>query len=503
MQADAEYYKKTRDTQIVLSHLENEVKERLSRIMKSDKKKKKRPLREKPYNPLLVDPKMNFPELLNPMGMQKQMPPYMEEAEEDEWRLLDECKRRTEQMSRLGKSLDANVEKLDEVGNNLRKYEMQMVEGGRIFRDDLTDYGEISVSPMEPMKISDPYEMCFALLYLTEADDDLPWLYGVGCGLMKEVADTLPWGIVEFDEMEDDIFMDNLLLKEPAALPKSIVIPDWFERSYRSKNEELDFPRNLAQIVYEETGCILPENLHIYNERAKTLGKYGVRGKDAAWLLMLMSTLATARRSLEPLNLDWIDEKLQGDASDSAREEKKDDLPKELQTDMPAGEAEKLKEEIRQLKKALYASDKENREMKKKLASQSAAADREHRELADLREYVFNHTENVEEEEEADESKWPYEVKKDTLIFGGHAAWVKGLRNLLTGKVRFIDKNLVFDTGIIKHAEVIWIQPNALAHKMYYRIMDAARALDKAVRYFTFASWAKCADQLMAGDLEE
>ena len=48
--------------------------------------------------------------------------------------------------------------------------------------------------------------------------------------------------------------------------------------------------------------------------------------------------------------------------------------------------------------------------------------------------------------------------------------------------------------------EVIWIQPNAMAHKMYWRIMDTARMLKKPVRYFAHGSWAKCAEQVMDAD---
>ena len=59
---------------------------------------------------------------------------------------------------------------------------------------------------------------------------------------------------------------------------------------------------------------------------------------------------------------------------------------------------------------------------------------------------------------------------------------------------------MLFDTRLAKRAEVLWIQPNAISHTMYWRIADAARACRKPVRYFTFASWAKCAQQVRAED---
>ena len=59
------------------------------------------------------------------------------------------------------------------------------------------------------------------------------------------------------------------------------------------------------------------------------------------------------------------------------------------------------------------------------------------------------------------------------------------------------------DLNAIRGADVVWIQPNALSHKYYYRIIDAARKNDIQVRYFGFASAKKCAGQLSLDELAE
>ena len=89
------------------------------------------------------------------------------------------------------------------------------------------------------------------------------------------------------------------------------------------------------------------------------------------------------------------------------------------------------------------------------------------------------------------------------LVFGGHATWIKAIKPLLTGCIRFIDKNKGFDNAIIRHADIVWIQPNALSHSQYYTIIDAVRQLKKPVRYFTYASALKCARQLCLADQEK
>ena len=468
----------------------------LERVRKNHSRKGKRPAVTAPFSstkmPELLSPPVNgsiTSFLDGPPHMQGGFPgvsgfaasnPELEAA-------IGEAMRLSEKLDDIGTRSDEMIDELNEIQIQLRTFCMNMTRRGRITSDLPPGEGVVTVKPMPPLEIADPYELCFALLYLIEADDDLPWLYGVGCGLMAEVIENLPWGIIEYDETDDDAW-ENW----PAELPKSVSLPEWYARKYRRK-DDFDFPRNLAQILYEETGCVLPRDMDIYGCRAKLLGKYGIRGKDAAWLIVLMSCLGTTRRECKALNLDG-DAHLWGDVnSERAAESSGEGKEKEL--------ADELKAEIKRLKSSLHSADQENRETKKTLAALKAASEREHRELADLREYVFRQEREEQADEETPEnSQWPYEVQRDTLVFGGHATWVKGIRSILTGNIRFIDKDLVFDIGIVRHADVIWIQPNALSHPMYWRVVDTARMHGKPVRYFSFASWIKCAEQIAAGD---
>ena len=412
-------------------------------------------------------------------------------------RAAEEVLHISERVDKAAMRADELLDQVNALYDNARAYSKHITRQGRIMGDGLEDFGEITLQPMEPMQIQDPYAMCFALVYLAESHDDLPWLYGACCGLMGEVVEALPWGVYEYDELEDDVWEGNRLLEDETELPRSVTIPNFYERKYRIKGEESDFTRSLAQIIYEETGCVMPRKLDSYAGKARMLGKYGIKGKDAATVLMLMSTLGAACRTLKALNLvgdlSWLDY----DPEDETEEEPEEaEEPTEGLEDTAA-----LKDEIRKLKAALHASEKENRETKKALAGIRATEEQERRELADLREYVFN-SEQAEEEEKAPNEayKWPYEVQKNTLVFGGHDTWAKGIKGILTGNLRFIDRTYVFDTGIIKRADVIWIQPNALSHAMYDRIIDTARLYNKTVRYFSFASWARCAEQLADAD---
>lgn len=123
-------------------------------------------------------------------------------------------------------------------------------------------------------------------------------------------------------------------------------------------------------------------------------------------------------------------------------------------------------------------------------------------ELNALRAIVFNRM--TGENSELDEKQgiiFPYTVRQRVVIFGGHDTWSKAIRPLLLN-ARFIDRNTQPNRDMIKKADVVWIQVNALGHKHYTNIMDTARAHGVAIRYFSYSSAEKCARQLAQEDME-
>ena len=85
-------------------------------------------------------------------------------------------------------------------------------------------------------------------------------------------------------------------------------------------------------------------------------------------------------------------------------------------------------------------------------------------------------------------------------MFGGHETWVKSLKPLFKGNIKFIAKEMKIDVSHIRHADVIWVQTNAISHASFYSIANAARKLRIGIRYFTNASSKKCAEQIVEND---
>ena len=322
------------------------------------------------------------------------------------------------------------------------------------------EFGPEFTAELYPIKIGDPFELCFALLYSLEAGDDLPWLYGPGVGLMNEVAESLPWGICPYEEEDDMVwFPDEDYVPETV---KPSAIPDWYERKYvyNSKYRDDDFPRSLAQIVYEKTGCLMPRDMHLYDSAAKELARYGIRGKDATALQYCMLALSHARHQPHRTRFSY-------DGLDDLDEMAAQQTPTEHQTyDQLKEQTERQKKDLAALRTALHEAERTAADRQRELERAKQTSDMERRELADLRERVFQ--QGSEEEgyllSEEETGSFPYEVEHDTVVFGGHATWSKAIRPVLTGNIRFMDKDRSYDAAVIRHADVVWIQPNAMSH---------------------------------------
>ena len=85
------------------------------------------------------------------------------------------------------------------------------------------------------------------------------------------------------------------------------------------------------------------------------------------------------------------------------------------------------------------------------------------------------------------------------MVFGGHDSWLREIRPKLPD-VRFVNKDAAPNPDLIRHADVVWVQTNCISHKAYAVIIDTVRRYHKLIRYFSYASAAKCAEQVVEQD---
>ena len=397
---------------------------------------------------------------------------------------------------------------------------------------------------MAQLKIDNPYEICFAFLYLLDTGNDLPWLYGAGYAVMRQAARSLPWGFEENiygnyneydDEDEDEETVEDEVneeedrdlpdptanMEEPADEkndePEEDSLYNWLHNPPdQIENEKMLYdkvytdaydydadvepgddivPMSLAQTVYDLCRVVLPRGLFTtYFNREKYV-RAGFTKGEAELLVRMLEVLERMQfrtRDHRGIPLPEDEEKTEQDVETTGTEADTEDTEEQIH---------RMKVEIERLKNAYYEIHRERNELRRSMDQTREEAEREHRELVDLRELVFNleRGEDTEEREETEKVTFPYETQKRTVVFGGHDTWLKAIKPMLPA-VRFVDKDMKPNADLIRNADVIWIQPNAISHAAFYGIMDVARMHKKQVRYFATASAEKCARQLAEED---
>ena len=366
---------------------------------------------------------------------------------------------------------------------------------GVTFYDDVEEERE----KIKSFRINNPYEICFAYFSLLESGSDLVWLVEPSASVLFYATELLPW-VKDYNEILDDIYGCEQEETEKEAndydeqdrllyATEYTDYTDWHDCGVKRVYKEDLLHINFPQFVYRETGLNMPRRMKYSPSRDKGLIKSGISKKNVD---MFKLYLSLCRRSA--LKIDFPTSLFTDDI-----EIENVDNSAELKNIISS-----KSDEIVQLKVALHKAENEVKNEKKKAEKLLNDTEMERRELNELRELIYKLQNNTEDEAfaENDEISLPYTAKSNIIIFGGHASWLRAVRPLLNG-VRIIDPYTNPDINLIRNADVVWMQTNAMPHSYYNKIMEIVRARKIPVKYFAYASAEKCARQLAAYDMEE
>lgn len=337
-------------------------------------------------------------------------------------------------------------------------------------------FGAEASTLWEDIVVHDPYGMCFAFLYLIDRDEYLPWAYGVSGILMDRCRYTLPWcvTVAQFEADTSEQY-DN-------TAETDVVISSYYGTFVADRCARKDAVRqryNLAQIIYLETGFILPRAVCGYEESEAWLDRFGLL--DTRLGVPMLNTISL----LHALSIRSC-------------------IPKDTQTQAKAENTEALQQCIReleaekkQLRQERHEADRAVQAFREKLDAMEAAVANDRRELAELRELLF--CRDRPEEDAAAEIKaigFPAHTERNILVYGGHDSWLREIRKKLPD-ARFIQQQSKVDPQLIRNADEIWFQTNSLSHKLYNAVTQHAARHNVRIRYFHYASAAKCAEELV------
>jgi len=410
-------------------------------------------------------------------------------------------------------------------------------------RDRKKEISEESAHKLTSLTVKNPYETCFALLYLLDSGSNLPWLYGQGLMVMAAAARELPWYYedededdIDFDDELDDDFEeefeeasdgDSDVCEEADGFddeedepddefghgfsPEDHVPLDWIDEeaklyemrydnhwnwpSYDELPESKYHRLNFAQTVFETSRTLFPRHIYMELGLGEDLEKSGFEKNQGKIMELLVTALDTV----------WSRE------SYSRRFDQGDETPADLSQEQAAREFdtmtadhEALKKQFVELKDTYHETHREKNKLAHKvteLSSENEALKHEIEELRSLLSKGQGMEENIPDAEEP-AARIPYTVNGRYVIFGGHESWAKAIKPLLQGdSVRFISPHTRPDASLIRHADTVFIQNNAISHADYYKIINIVRRENIPVEYFQFASAEKCAEQLAKYDM--
>lgn len=162
------------------------------------------------------------------------------------------------------------------------------------------------------------------------------------------------------------------------------------------------------------------------------------------------------------------------------------------------------KEELARYKSQIHDAAKTIEEQKFQLDALKAKYDVDSFELAELRDTIYNIQNSIDLEVDVNniEPHFPYSSKKKIIIIGGHEKWINAMKRYIPNALYINPSSLNFDVTLIKNADVLWLQTNAMPHTIYYKIIDKARSSNIRIKYFSFASAKKCAFEIFMDEAE-
>jgi len=440
---------------------------------------------------------------------------------------------RLEAIIRTGLAEESEAEKWEQRRGTLAKTlcSLPMLEGKQL-QDWQQRFDVETAQLLRSFTVEDPYETCFAFLGLMESGRDLPWLYTPTVAVLTAAAAKLPWASMKKGKQNREDGKDMEREDSPAGgfegangeatLEKDLEEPpaDWSEEkaalyalkytpagvSASSRKEDFIRYRNLPQLVYTLSGLVMPRGVWKEDRQwAEQLIQSGIpEDRAAVWsaYLQLAGKIQRKNRDALPLDVDMAEFTELCDDDNEMLAAEGNQKTEAYDPALLKGRVQQLETKVSELQEALYKASKESERRQGEVERVRAESANEHQELLDLRELVFNLETGAEPELKLgprQQLQFPFEVRHRTVVFGGHDTWLKAIRPLLPN-VNFVGREVNPSAEMIRHADMVWIQANALAHKRYYKIIDIVRVNDIPVRYFSYASAEKCAMQLAASD---
>ncbi|MDO4547593.1 MAG: hypothetical protein Q4D04_05840 [Clostridia bacterium] len=391
----------------------------------------------------------------------------------------------------------------------------------------------------------DPYDLCMAYLLLESERDSIINLDAINASILIYAHSRLPWDV---DDIDADLFVvehgvqdyslryvENMRYIEQqnckfdkTTLPPDppFILPDDYEEPYlpardielsQSDEEWIKKSRarklNYQQLFFLVTGLVLPRKTKVSRDVIDYVKAQGATD-DVAHEIAAMSALTQSLSIRDLLDTELMDEDAETDCEyDEAGDGDDDEQNPFIQVEKLKAELARMRVENGNLEKklsdmrgSLLDAEREKKRLVDRAAKEKEKFEDDRAELAELREFVFSlkndYAKYGEEDADGDERyQFPYDATLRIVVFGGHTAWRKMIKPMLPN-VRFYEQETLSSPDVVRNADVVFIQSNAIGHKFFNVVMDEARRSRTEYHYLMYASARKCAEQICERDMK-
>ncbi len=326
----------------------------------------------------------------------------------------------------------------------------------------------------EGITIEDPFEFIFGVFAL-ETEDDIVVLPNMMKNVCLDAAiNMLPWNTKDKPLIETVCAGNDRILTAKTLFEKNITV-----KTVPGRTGLLKDTINLGQLIYHLTGVVLSgreDHLSVSDDRSGRFAQIDI-------MSTVMCKLSRDRRCELALKTKEQDieakERTIVKYSEEIASLKKENArllhilkEKDKRIEAQATEKEDLKKENKALQEVIYKMGQEERA-----------------------ESVSENETLCETEKDPGRDIFPLKPKGKVVVFGGHDSWLREIKKLVEG-VRFVRPETRIDISLVKNADVIWVQTNAIPHMQYDKILDLTRTNGIPLKYFASASAQRCAKQL-------
>jgi hypothetical protein len=255
--------------------------------------------------------------------------------------------------------------------------------------------------------------------------------------------------------------------------------------------------------TFAATGTMLPSNLKLDKPTYRQMKALGCDDKDATIFTILFATAFSGEPNLG-LHFSYQTKKELDDIIANLDRKEQDEKQEAVQTETQTQSVEELQEELRKaqeekkiVEQRLSVLNHERLTLEKKNSNLSENLTEMKRENAKLKETLFSQKSEDEEKMGTEDTSitFPFTTKKNIIIFGGRENFKANLRSLIPS-IRFVDNNKADFSSLIRNADAIYLQTNAMNHPMYDAITEAAKKEEREIRYLKSSSSRQCALQI-------